>query len=505
MGKSEMNRAPILFLNVLVIATCGLIYELLAGTLASYVLGDSVTQFSLIIGLYLFAMGAGSWISRFVESELARRFIEVELGVAVLGGLSAPLLFFSFARLSHFQIVLFLIVFAIGALVGLEIPLLMRILKDNLDFKELVSRVLTFDYIGALAASLLFPIFLVPRLGLVRTSLLFGLLNAAVGLWGTWLLKPLIHGKLIGLRTRAALIIALLLAGLLAADRLTRLAEDDLYGDRIVYARNTTHQRIVVTHKRNEFQLFLNGNLQFNSSDEYRYHEALVHPAMIAAGAPHRVLVLGGGDGLALREILKYSLVKSVTLVDIDPAMTHMARDFAPFAELNRRALEDPRVRVVNQDAMIWLEQSEEEFDAAIVDFPDPNNFSLGKLYTTRFYRLLQSRLVPDAAVAVQCTSPLIARQSYWCILRTMESAGFTVKPYHAPIPSFGVWGFALAKIAPFSTPSRAPAGLKFLDDATMAGMFVLPADLSPVEVQVNRLDNQALVYYYETEWRRLQ
>ncbi|HEX8336413.1 MAG TPA: hypothetical protein VF621_06760, partial [Pyrinomonadaceae bacterium] len=169
-----MNRTPVLFLNVLVIATCGLVYELLAGTLASYVLGDSVTQFSLIIGIYLFAMGAGSWLSRFVEGDLARRFVDVELAVAVLGGFSAPLLFLTFAHLSYFQVVLYGLVFFIGALVGLEIPLLMRILKDHLDFKELVARVLAFDYAGALIASLLFPIFLVPRLGLVRTSLLFG-------------------------------------------------------------------------------------------------------------------------------------------------------------------------------------------------------------------------------------------------------------------------------------------------------------------------------------------
>ncbi|MBA3241933.1 MAG: polyamine aminopropyltransferase, partial [Acidobacteria bacterium] len=187
-----MNRTPILFLNVLVIATCGLIYELLAGTLASYVLGDSVTQFSLIIGIYLFSMGVGSWLSRFVEKELPRRFVDVEIAVAVVGGFSAPLLFLSFANLTYFQVVLYGIVFLIGMLVGLEIPLLMRILKDHLDFKELVARVLAFDYAGALVASLLFPLFLVPRLGLVRTSLLFGMLNAAVGLWATWLMGPLI-------------------------------------------------------------------------------------------------------------------------------------------------------------------------------------------------------------------------------------------------------------------------------------------------------------------------
>ena len=182
--------------------------------------------------------------------------------------------------------------------------------------------------------------------------------------------------------------------------------------------------------------------------------------------------MLGGGDGLAAREILKYPSVESVTIVDIDPAMTGMS-ETSPRLRIEPPCARDPRVQVVNQDAMIWLEQSEAAFDAAIIDFPDPNNFSLGKLYTTRFYRLLQSRLTPDAAVAVQCTSPLFARQSYWCILRTMESVGFTVKPYHTAVPSFGVWGFALAKLAPFDTPSRAPAGLKFLDDATMAGMFV--------------------------------
>ena len=172
-----MSRVPILFLNVLVIATCGLVYELVAGAVASYILGDSVTQFSICIGVYLSAMGAGSWLSGFIERSPARTFIDVELGVALLGGFSAPLLFMSFARLSYFQPILYLLVFSIGALVGLELPLLMRILKEELDFKDLVSKALTFDYIGALAGSLMFPLLLVPKLGLVRTSLAFGILN----------------------------------------------------------------------------------------------------------------------------------------------------------------------------------------------------------------------------------------------------------------------------------------------------------------------------------------
>jgi len=500
-----MNRTPVLFLNVLIIATCGLVYELLAGTLASYVLGDSITQFSLIIGIYLFALGVGAWVSRFIETGLARKFIEVELAVALLGGASAPLLFLSFGRLGYFHLVLYGVVFAVGVLVGLELPLLMRILKDVLDFKELVSRVLTFDYVGALVASLLFPLFLVPKLGLVRTSLVFGLLNAGVGLWATWFMRPLIKGDVSGLRGRAAIVMTLLVIGIIKANALTTLAEDELFADEIVHARNTAYQRIVVTRGRAGFQLFLNGHLQFSSADEYRYHEALVHPAMMLAGSPRNILVLGGGDGLALREILRHSSVESVTLVDLDPAMTSLSDSFAPLAELNKHSFSDPRVHVINQDAMIWLEDPRGPFDAAIVDFPDPNTFALGKLYTTRFYRLLKASLASNAAIAVQCTSPLFARTSYWCIVKTIEAAGFAVRPYQTAVPSFGVWGFALARVTPFEAPAHAPPGLRFLDDNSMTSLFVLPADLGPVPIEINRLDNQALVRYYESEWKRYE
>ena len=160
-------------------------------------------------------MGVGSWLSRFIEKGLAERFIEVELAVAILGGISAPLLFFTFAAVSYFSVILYSVVFGIGMLVGLEIPLLMRILKDELDFKELVARVLALDYVGALAASLLFPLLLVPQLGLVRTSLIFGMLNGAVALWGTWLLDHLMTPRkaLLLLRIKGVIVIAVLALG----------------------------------------------------------------------------------------------------------------------------------------------------------------------------------------------------------------------------------------------------------------------------------------------------
>jgi spermidine synthase len=493
-------RTPILFLNVLVIAACGLIYELLAGTVASYVLGDSVTQFSLIIGLYLSALGVGAWLSRFLDRDLAARFVDVELAVALIGGLSAPLLFLGFSRLEWFRLFLYLVVFAIGALVGLELPILMRILQEHLDFKELVSRVLSFDYIGSLFAAVLFPMFLVPRLGLVRTSIVFGLLNAAVGLYGTWLLRPLLRGVAV-LRVKAVLVTLILLVALVRADKLTTLAEDELYADDIVFSTTSPYQRILVTKNAAGFQLFLNGNLQFSSADEYRYHEALVHPAMSSLNAPRRVLILGGGDGLALREVLKYPSVQEVTLVDLDPKMTGLWRAFPPLGALNHRSFADPRVRVVNEDAMIWIERERDRFDAAIIDFPDPSSFALGKLYTTRFYRLLRHRLTPDAAISVQCTSPLNAPRAYWCIIRTMEAAGLYVRPYQATVPSFGVWGFALARLHPFDAPPHVRVAARFLDDPTLATMFIFPRDMAAVPVEINRLDNQMLVRYYEEEW----
>lgn len=510
MSSGSMNRAPLLllYLNVLVIATCGLVYELLAGTLASYLLGDSVTQFSLVIGLYLSAMGAGAWLSRFVlERLVARCFIEVELGVALLGGFSAPMLFLAFSRVQVFGVALYGIVFAIGLLVGLELPLLMRILKEHLDFEDLVSRVLTFDYVGALFASLLFPMFLVPRLGLVRTSLICGILNAAVGLWGTSLLRPLLsrHG-LAGLRGRACLTIGLLCAALIKADALTKLAEEDVLGHPVVYAETTPYQRIVMTRNEKGFQLHLNGHLQFNSSDEYRYHEALVHPALSSLPTPRRILVLGGGDGLAVREILRYPSIEHVTLVDLDPGMTSLADRFSPLADLSRSSLKDPRVSVINQDAFVWIGQTNEShFDAVIVDFPDPGSFAIGKLYSTRFYRQLRERLSPQAVISVQCTSPFVAPQSYWCIVTTLEAAGFHVRPYHAAVPSFGEWGYALATLEPeFKELRLSPelqGPLQFLTDDVLRGLFDLPPDLKRVPAEVNQLNNQALVRYYEEEW----
>jgi spermidine synthase len=294
-----------------------------------------------------------------------------------------------------------------------------------------------------------------------------------------------------------------LTAGIVYADQLTDLAEENVYADPVVYAKTTPYQRIVMTRTRAHFQLFLNGSLQFSSVDEYRYHESLVHPAMAVHGDAQRVLVLGGGDGLAAREILRYPEVEQVLVVDLDPAVTRLASEHVLLRQLNEDSMRSSRVSVVNADALVWLRQGDERFDVAFVDFPDPHNYSLGKLYTTHFYRLLRERLRPGGVVAIQSTSPLMARRSFWCVLRTLEAAGFSVRPYHAAIPSFGEWGFALAALEPFAMPA-APRleGLRYLDPGSLQSLFVLSPDMGPLEAEVNRLDNQALVRYYDEEWQ---
>lgn len=507
------QKAPALLLTALVIGTCGLVYELLAGTLASYVLGDSVTQFSVIIGVYLFAMGIGAWLSGFIDRELVVHFIEIEIGVALLGGSSAALLFLAFSRVSFFLGVLYAVVLAIGVLVGLEIPLLMRILKDQYELKDLVSRVLTVDYLGALLASLLFPMFLVPKLGLIRGAFAVGLLNGVVALGCTFILADLVprRFRLLLLRAEAVGTLALLLAGLGAADWLTTLSEDQLYADPVIHAESSPYQRLVVTEGKGGFQLYLNGHLQFASADEHRYHEALVHPAVgLVSGrgrAPRRALILGGGDGLAARELLLYPNLEEVVLIDLDRAVTDLARHLPPLVAQNRGALADPRVQVINTDAMIWLRDQAPErppFDLMIIDFPDPSSFALGKLYTTRFYRLAHRALAEDGALVVQSTSPMYARQSFWCVAHTLEAAGFSVRPYHVSVPSFGDWGYVLASPQPFDLPTL-PSGpsFRFLTPELLPTLFVFSADTQEVQAEVNSLNNQALVRYYESEWDR--
>ena len=521
-----------LLASVFVIAACGLVYELTAAALSSYLLGDSVLQFSTVIGTYLFAMGVGSWLSRYFERQLPAHFLRIELLVALVGGALPAILFLANAWVpGAFRPLLYGLVMVVGALVGLEIPLVMRILKRNVELKDLVSQVLTFDYLGALAVSIAFPLLLVPQLGMIRNGLLFGFMNAAVALWALWLFRHEL--RRVGVHALACLLtLAAIGAAFAGAERITTVAEDKFYQDRIVFSASSPYQRIVVTRGQLGHRLFLNGNLQFAERDDYRYHEALVHPAMAAQGAPKKVAVLGGGDGMAVREILKYPSVEQVTLVELDPNMTTLFSTHETLSALNGGALKSPKLRIVNTDAFQWLQQGgastagppqgasapsagsepraaasvgvDDTFDVIVVDFPDPTNFAIGKLYTNSFYALLDKRLAASGYAVVQTTSPLIARQSFWTVAATIESVGLTATPYHVHVPSFGEWGFVIASHRPYRRPEALPAGLRYLSLPTLPLMFDFPLDMARVPAEVNRLSNQTLVTTYEREWGKV-
>lgn len=493
----------LLLISVFVIATCGLIYELIAGTLASYLLGDSVTQFSTIIGAYLFSMGIGSFLSKYFNKQLIPLFIRIELLIGLIGGFSAAVLFLSFEYASGFRLLLYGQVALTGILVGLEIPLLMRILEDRFSFKDLVSNIFTFDYIGALAASILFPLVLVPKLGLLRTGFFFGLMNAGIAMWAIYQFRDQLKNTRF-LRTPAILVIAALIGGFIWSGSIMKFAESATYPGKVIFAKSTPYQRIILTRQKDDLRLFLNGNLQFSSRDEYRYHEALVHPAMASARKHERILVLGGGDGLAVREILKYTDVDSVLLVDLDPEMTRLFTNRPDLAGLNHKSFSDPRVRVHNDDAYRWIREADSAYwDVVIIDFPDPSNYSIGKLYSQSFYNELRRVLKTDGISVIQSTSPFFAPKSFWCIEKTAAASGFETVPYHCYVPSFGEWGYVLISPDPLPPNLKLPEGLRFFSPETFRQMVQFPTDMVANPEEINKLNNQVLVRYFEKEWGR--
>ncbi|MBI3722656.1 polyamine aminopropyltransferase [bacterium] len=505
-GADPKVRA--LLAATLVVATCGLIYELVAGAMASYLLGDSITNFSLVIGVYLSAMGLGSYASRLLRQErLLERFIQVEIAVGLLGGFSATILFATFAWLDAVRPVLFVLVTLVGVLVGLEVPILLASLKDEVAWKDLVARVLAFDYMGALAASLLFPLVLVPKLGLVRTAFAFGLANALVAFALAWSFgREVRRGAL--LRAEAFLAALVLASGLALGQHVEGALERELFEAPIIFAKQTKYQRIVLTGAEGDLRLFLNGHLQFSSRDEHRYHETLVHPACaLAGGSPRRVLILGGGDGLALREVLKYGSLEEAVLVDLDPEMTTLFSTREILTRINERSFSDRRARIVNADAQNFLNETSDFYDVIVVDVPDPSNFSVGKLFTREFYRLCKRHLSETGVLVVQATSPTVAPRSYWCIERTIAAAELATEPFHVYVPSFGDWGFVIGTHSPRPRPERLAPGLKlrFLNDSVLPGLFQFGDDqrAPPSASEVNRLNDQVLVHLYTSEWKR--
>jgi spermidine synthase len=493
-------------------AACGLVYELALVALGSYLVGNSVTQASIVLSVMVFAMGVGSLAAKPLQRHPVTAFALVEAALAMTGGLSVLALYAAFAWLDLYVPALVVVAFVVGALIGAEIPLLMTLLQRirRQDAGSAVADLFAADYVGALVGGLAFPFLLLPVFGHIKGALVVGVVNAVAGIAVVlWLFRrQLGRGVRAGLWAGMAGVLAVLGATYALADGFEVTARQALYRDPIALAERTPYQEIVITRKaavsgRRDVRLFLNGDLQFSSVDEYRYHESLVHPAL--AGARGSVLVLGGGDGLALREVLRYRDVREVTLVELDPEMLRLARTYRDLADLNGHAFADPRVRTVEADAFSWLRGASRRYDAVIVDMPDPDDVSTAKLYSVEFYGLVERVLAPGGRMVVQAGSPYFAPRSFWCIEKSIRAAGLATVPYHVDVPSFGDWGFVLAAPGaarpPLALASAAPP-LRFLDSDVLRAAAVFGKDLRHRDVDVNTLAHPRLVDYENQEWR---
>ncbi len=495
------SEGAVLLLSVFVVASCGIAYELVIGATGAYISGDGVTQFSLTIGVYLFAMGLGSFLSRQVTKNLLSTFITVELVVGLVGGFANTILFLVYGFMTGYEVVFYTLLIFVGTMIGLEIPLLLRLLNQYGSLRINVANVLGLDYVGALLVAVAFPLVLLPALGLMRTSLLFGILNVAVA-----------GGNLIFFRRRKlskALpmgVIVSLLALIIAfgyTNTLVRLGEAEQYDDEIILTRQTKYQRIVLTRWNKEIRLFLDRNIQFSSRDEHRYHEALVHPALSTIPNRDRILILGGGDGLALREVLKYRDVKEVVLVDLDREMVDLCRTNKHIRKLNKDSLSSKRVKLVYRDAWSWLHEDHGRFNAVLVDMPDPSSEKVAKLYSLGFYRLCRRHLAADGALVVQSTSPYFAPGAFWCIHETLKAAKLYVTPIHVHVPTFGMWGFNLASFKPMPwRHTKVKVKTRYLCPELYPSLFRWPKDQPPLEVDISTLDNPRALYYYHRGYR---
>jgi spermidine synthase len=499
----------LLLASVAACAACGIVYELALLTLSASLNGGGIVATSLIVAGYIAALGAGALLVKPLLAHAGIAFIAVEALLGIIGGLSAAALYVVFAFVDGSTWVLALSTALIGSLVGAEVPLLMTLLQQRpvasardtaTDTGRTLANLNAADYLGALVGGLVWPFALLPHLGMIRGAAATGMINlVAAAIVSIFLLRRVVSTRqLVTALCALAAALALLATLLICAHDIETTSRQRLYADPIIAYRHTAYQEIVITRRGNDTRLYLDGGLQFSSRDEYRYTESLVYPALGGRGA-HSVLVLGGGDGLAARELLRQKGIEQIVQVELDPAVIDLAR--TTLRDANGGALDDPRVHVVIDDAMSWLRAPQRNpsggFDAVIVDLPDPDTPVLGRLYSTEFYSLVAHALAPEGLMVVQAGSPFSTPTAFWRTVSTIRSAGYAVTPYHAHVPTFGDWGFALARrgdTAPTPTmPSNAPP-LRFLNPQVLQAATVFASDVGPRPLEPSTLDNPRVV-----------
>lgn len=513
MNDSEIKKSNLIYWASGIVSICGIIFEVLFGALGSYILGDGVKQYTLTISLFLTGMGIGASLSEKVMKNLILTFVWIEFGVAIIGGFSSFTMFgiTAFAPEGTDAFYLYFITILVGGLTGIELPILIRKANEiGVSLNRSTARVLFSDYAGGLAGGLLFVFLLRPQFGMVKSAFLVGCINLAVALTVLWLFRREVRNFAIHAGFGIVLGIVLII-GVFFGEAMAFTFEQKLYKDPIIYMEQSAYQKIILTQDENDIRLYLDGSLQFSSTDEYRYHEVLVHPTMAQADSHENILILGGGDGIAAKEVLQYDDVDSITLVDLDPAVVELANTNPKLLELNKNALKNQKVDVIHEDAFQYLQDTDEWYDVIIVDLPDPNNESLNKLYTKEFYSLIRNHLIPGGATMIQSTSPVFATKVYWTISETVESTGMYIENLHVDVPSFGNWGFVMASRDKIAIEDLSiEVKTEFLTEDMLPGLtqFGKDEDSNIVnkagekfELEPNTLIDPNLIRLYENAW----
>lgn len=502
-------KSNILRIAIFATGLSGIVAEYILSTLATYFLGDSVLQWTMIMSVMLFSMGLGSRLSKSIKTNLLEKFIFIEFCLSLLVAFSSLIVYTIAAWSAYTGIVIYGLSILIGMMIGMEIPLVVRLNQEFQSLRVNISSVLENDYYGSLAGGVFFAFVGLPYLGLSYTPIVLGLVNFAVAVGLFLVLWQKLHTKL---KTRiagsAVVVGVILLAGFFVAQPIIQFGEQKKYKDKIVYSEQSKYQKIVITQWKNNYWLFINGNQQLSSFDEEMYHEPLVHPALSLTKTPHNILVLGGGDGCAVREILKYPEVKKITLVDLDPAMTNLGKNNPILKEINEDAFSNSKVQLINTDGYTYIENTMEMFDVIIIDLPDPKTIELGRLYSYEFYSKCYRQLRKYGVIITQAGSPYFAPKAFACIDKTLEKSGFSTVPIHNQVVTLGEWGWIIgakniskhnlkAELISLQFPS---IETKWINNESMSlltsfGKDFFRADTS--EIKVNEIHNPVLYKYY--------
>lgn len=508
-----MNISNSTFLKIAIFATglSGIVAEYVLATLATYFLGNQLVQWTLIISVMLFAMGLGSRLSRNIEGNLLAKFIAIEMILSLLVGFSAILVYSVASQSIYEGILIYGLCISIGLLIGLEIPLVTRINNEYQQLKVNISSILEKDYYGSLLGGFFFAFVGLPYLTLSYTPVLLGAVNFLVALGLFFQLRKSLPSQSIRALSMAQIATFLLLGLAFVGSKQAILYGDQKrYRDPVVFSKQTQYQKLTVTQWKDDYWLYINHNQQLSTIDEFLYHEPLVHPLM-ALSRPQEVLIIGGGDGCAVNEVLKHAYVTKITLVDLDPEMTSLAKHNPIFTEMNDSALWSDKLNIEHGDGKKFLEESPHFYDAIIIDLPDPKTIELSMLYSKEFYSLCRLKLRPNGALITQAGSPYFATKAFYAIEKTMQVAGFHTLPMHNQVITLGQWGWIMGhktlsaaemqnEIKHQSAESLDIIETRWLNNKALDHIFSFGKVLTDTSgIQVNTLSQPTLQQYYNS------